>query len=93
MRFLAVAIILLLLGLPTQTRADDSCCELAKQFSIDPNSLDINDLAKLKTCINNKIRTRLYGTGTVNPSSAAAVCEPKPIPKPAVPVGPPPVRQ
>ena len=92
MRLLTVAIILLLLGFPTQTRSDDSCGDLAKQFSIDPNSLDINDLAQLKTCINNQIRNRLYGTSTVNPSSPEAVSAPEPIPKPTAPMGPPPTR-
>lgn len=86
--FILLSFIFLLFVLLAETRADNFCENLAKKFSENADSMGDNELAKLRTCINNEIRNRLFGGSSSQTGNFSSV--PSPGSAPAVPMPPPP---
>lgn len=74
-------IIAVLLVLAPSFAFSEPCTNLAISFARNPDSMDVNELAALRSCISKKIREKLNEERAVAPAPAPAP-SPKMVPAP-----------
>jgi hypothetical protein len=68
--------------------AHADCSDLALMFSQSPDSMELSELGSLKKCVSDRLRNRLFSTGSLSVPTPPPGSPLGPMPPPAPPMMP-----